>query len=168
MSLKDQGKKVGGFLEEFKKFAMRGNVIDLAVGVIIGGAFQKIVTSVVNDLVMPFVGLLTGGLNFADQFVVLKVPEGVDRALITSAETAKELGVTTWNYGAFLTAVIDFLIMAFVIFLLVKGINTLAELGKKKEEEVVAEPTTKACPFCKSEIAIDATRCPHCTSELAE
>lgn len=168
MSLKDQGKKVGGFLEEFKKFAMRGNVIDLAVGVIIGGAFQKIVTSVVNDLVMPFVGLLTGGLNFADQFVVLKVPEGVDRALITSAEAAKELGVTTWNYGAFLTAVIDFLIMAFVIFLLVKGINTLGELGKKKEEEAPADPTTKACPFCKSEIAIDATRCPHCTSELAE
>lgn len=167
--LKDQGKKMGGFLGEFKKFAMRGNVIDLAVGVIVGGAFQKIVTSVVNDLVMPFVGLLTGGLNFADQFVILKVPEGVDASLATTVETAKELGITTWNYGAFLTAVIDFIIMAFVIFLLVKGINSLSELGKKKPaEEETSAPTTKVCPFCKSEIALDATRCPHCTSELAE
>ncbi len=166
--LKDQGKKVGGFLEEFKKFAMRGNVIDLAVGVIVGGAFQKIVTSVVNDLVMPFVGLLTGGLNFADQFVILKLPEGVTEKMVTSVEVATELGVTTWNYGAFLTAVIDFIIMAFVIFLLVKGINSLSEIGKKKEELVEEAPSTKVCPFCKSEIALDASRCPHCTSELAE
>ncbi len=167
--LKDQSKKMGGFLEEFKKFAMRGNVIDLAVGVIIGGAFQKIVTSVVNDLVMPFVGLLTGGLNFVDQFVILKLPEGVTADMVTSAAKATELGVTTWNYGAFITAVIDFIIMAFVIFLLVKGINSLGELGKKKkEEEPAPAPTTKVCPFCKSEIALDASRCPHCTSKLAE
>lgn len=166
--LKDQGKKVGGFLEEFKKFAMRGNVIDLAVGVIVGGAFQKIVTSVVNDLVMPFVGLFTGGLNFADQFIILKLPEGVDKAAVTSVEVAAQLGVTTWNYGAFLTAVIDFIIMAFVIFLLVKGINRLSELGKKKEEEPAPAPMTKACPFCKSEINIEATHCPHCTSKLSE
>lgn len=155
-----------GFLAEFKAFAMRGNVIDLAVGVIIGGAFQKIVTSVVNDLVMPFVGLLTGGLNFADQFVILKLPEGVTEAAVTSVAVAKELGVTTWNYGAFITEVINFIIMAFVIFLLVKGINSLNGLGKKKEEEPAPAPTTKVCPFCKSEIALDATRCAHCTSEL--
>lgn len=166
--LTDQGKKMSGFLGEFKKFAMRGNVIDLAVGVIIGGAFQKIVTSVVNDLVMPFVGLLTGGMNFVDQFVILKVPEGVDASTIKTLEAATAAGVTTWNYGAFITAVIDFIIMAFVIFLLVKGINSLGEIGKKKVEEAPAAPTTKICPFCKSEVAIDATRCAHCTSELVE
>ena len=166
--MKESNQKMGGFLTEFKKFAMRGNVIDLAVGVIIGGAFQKIVTSVVNDLVMPFVGLLTGGMNFVDQFLILKVPEGVDASAIKTLEAATAAGVTTWNYGAFITAVIDFIIMAFVIFLLVKGINTLSEIGKKKEEEAPSDPTTKICPFCKSEVAIDATRCAHCTSELAE
>ena len=152
------------FLQEFKTFALRGNVIDLAVGVIIGGAFQKIVTSVVNDLVMPWVGLLTGGTNFADQFLILKLPEGVAAADVRSLEAASELGVTTFNYGAFITAVIDFLIMAVIIFALVKGINALSRV-KKAEEETPAEPTTKICPFCKSEIAIDATRCAHCTSE---
>lgn len=168
--LDKQTKKLSGFMNEFKAFAMRGNVLDLAVGVIIGGAFQKIVTSVVNDLVMPFIGLLTGGLNFTDQFVVLKLPEGVERSAVTSIEIAKELGATTWNYGAFISAVVDFLIMAFVIFLLVKGLNTLLDSRKKKVEEEAAAPapTTKVCPFCKSEIAIDAVRCPHCTSELTE
>ena len=159
--------KVSGFFAEFKTFAMRGNVIDLAVGVIIGGAFQKIVTSVVNDLVMPFIGLLTGGLNFKEQFLILKMPEGVEKAQVTSSAVALELGVTTWNYGSFVTEVINFIIMAFVIFLLVKGINTLNGLGKKKEEPAEEPaPTTKVCPFCKSEIAIDATRCAHCTSEV--
>ncbi len=151
-------------LAEFKKFALRGNVIDLAVGVIIGGAFQKIVTSVVNDLIMPLVGLVTGGVNFNDQFLILKCPEGVDPATITSLTMAKEAGVTTFNYGAFITAVIDFLIMAFVIFLLVKAINKLADIRKKPAEPVT--PTTKICPFCRSEIAIEAIRCPHCTSLL--
>lgn len=154
------------FLEEFKKFALRGNVIDLAVGVIIGGAFQAIVTSVINDLIMPWVGLITGGVNFVDQFLILKLPEGVDKSLVTSAAVAKELGVTTFNYGSFVTAVINFLIMAIVIFLLVRGINKLSNL--KNKEEAPAEPTTKVCPFCKSEIAINATRCPHCTSEIKE
>lgn len=164
-------KKMSGFFGEFKEFAMRGNVIDLAVGVIIGGAFQKIVSSVVNDLIMPFIGLLTGGLSFEEQFLVLKVPEGITEAQVAAANTvgaAKELGITTWNYGMFVTAVIDFLIMAFVIFLLVKGINRLARIGKKPVEEPVAAPTVKVCPFCKSEIAIEATRCPHCTSQLEE
>lgn len=156
--------KAKGFLNEFKTFALRGNVVDLAVGVIIGGAFQKIVTSVVNDLIMPWVGLITGGVNFADQFVILKLPEGVVAEQVTSAAAALELGVTTFNYGAFITAVIDFIIMAFVIFLLVKGINRLQ--NRKKVEEIPAAPTTKTCPFCKSEIAIEATRCAHCTSEL--
>jgi len=153
------------FFGEFKTFALRGNVVDLAVGVIIGGAFQKIVTSVVNDLIMPWIGLLTGGTNFADQFKILRLPEGVTAEMVTSLEVAKELGVTTFNYGAFITAVIDFIIMAFIIFLLVKGINKLNNL-KKVEEEAPAAPTTKICPFCKSEIAIEATRCAHCTSEL--
>ena len=146
------------FLDEFKTFIMRGNVIDMAVGVIIGGAFQKIVTSVINDLIMPFVGLLTGDVNFVDQFVVLRVPEGVDEGLIKTLEEAKTLGATTFNYGAFITEVINFIIMAFIIFLMVKAMNKL----RRKDEEV----TTKTCPHCKSEIDINATRCPNCTSEL--
>ena len=161
-------------LAEFREFIQRGSVIDLAVGVIIGGAFQKIVTSLVNDLLMPWIGLLTGGVNFSEQFVILKVPEGVERAAITSSAKAAELGVTVFNYGAFITAVIDFLIVAFMVFLLVRLINRLQNfdanklLGKKSAAEPEPEPapTTKICPFCKSEIAIDATRCPHCTSEL--
>lgn len=156
------------FIEEFKAFALRGNVIDLAVGVIIGGAFQSIVNSVINDLIMPFVGLLTGGVNFVDQFVVLKHPEGMEEVIFKSLEEAKAAGATVFAYGSFITAVINFIIMAFVIFLLVRGINRLSDLRKKDAEEAPAVPTTKVCPFCKSEIAIDATRCPHCTSELKE
>lgn len=157
------------FLNEFKAFALRGNVIDLAVGVIIGGAFQAIVKSMVDDLIMPFVGLATGGINFTDQFVVLKLAEGVEQGTkYASLTAAKEAGATVFAYGSFITAVINFIIMAVVIFLFVKAINNLHKLGKKKEEEVPAAPTTKVCPFCKSEIAIDATRCAHCTSELKE
>ncbi len=158
--------KSKGFLKEFKEFALRGNVMDLAVGVIIGGAFQSIVTSVINDLIMPWIGLITGGVNFADQFVILKLPEGVDKAQVTSAAVAAELGVTTFNYGAFITAVINFVILAFVIFLMVRAINSLK--NHKKVEEEPAAPTTKICPYCKSEIDIEATRCPHCTSEQPE
>ncbi len=156
------------FFKEFKDFVMRGNVVDLAVAVIIGGAFQAIVNSLINDLVMPFIGLLTGGINFADQFVVLKVPEGVDLTGVTTAADATALGATVWAYGAFITAVINFIVMAFVIFLLVKLINKAQTIGKKEEEEKEEEPTTKKCPFCCSEIAIEATRCPHCTSEIKE
>lgn len=151
-----------GFIGEFKKFIMRGNVIDLAVGVIIGGAFQAIVNSLVNDIVSPVISLATKGINFADKFIVLTLEE----VSFKTAEAAKEAGYATLNYGSFVTAVINFLIMATVIFLLVRGINKLNELGKKKEEEAPAEPTTKVCPFCKSEISIEAVRCPNCTSDL--
>ncbi len=157
------------FLNEFKAFALRGNVIDLAVGVIIGGAFQAIVKSMVDDLIMPFVGLATGGINFTDQFVVLKLAEGVQKGTTYASLTAaKEAGATVFAYGSFVTAVINFIIMAIVIFLFVKGINNLHKLGKKKAEEVTEAPTTKVCPFCKSEISIEATRCAHCTSKLDE
>ena len=151
-----------GFISEFKKFIMRGNVIDLAVGVIIGGAFQAIVNSLVNDVVSPVISLATKGINFADKFIVLSSTEEV----FATAEAAKEAGYATLNYGAFITAVINFLIMATVIFLLVKGINKVSEIGKKKEEPVEEAPTTKVCPFCKSEISIEAVKCPNCTSDL--
>lgn len=148
------------FIEGFKKFIMRGNVIDLAVGVIIGGAFQSIVNSLVNDLVSPVLSLMTKGINFADKFIILTT----DDVSFATAEAAKQAGYATLNYGAFITAVINFFIMAVVIFLMVKAINKVSELGKKKPE--VAAPTTKTCPYCKSEISIEATRCPHCTSEI--
>ncbi len=157
------------FFEEFKAFALKGNVIDLAVGVIIGGAFQSIVKSLIDDLIMPFVGLATGGVNFSDQFAVLKLAEGVSEGTTyPSLAAAKEAGATVFAYGSFITNVINFVIMALIIFLLVKGINKLHDLSKKKEVEEEAAPTTKVCPFCKSEIAIEASRCPHCTSELSE
>ncbi len=154
------------FFQEFKEFATRGNVIDLAVGVIIGAAFQKIVTSAVNDLVMPLVGLITGNSNFNDAFVILRLPEGVDAAQVTSLATATELGVTTFNYGAFISAVIDFLIMALVIFLMIKALNKASSLRKHKEEEAPAEPETKTCPYCLSEIPYGAKKCAHCASDL--
>ncbi len=152
------------FISEFKTFIMRGNVMNLAVGVIIGGAFQAIVNSLVNDIVSPVISLITKGINFADKFIVLSAEE-VEFATV---EAAKEAGYATLNYGAFITAVINFLIMAIVIFCLVKAINKVMEIGKKKEEEAVEEPTTKVCPFCKSEISIEAVKCPHCTSDVPE
>ena len=153
------------FLGEFKKFIMRGNVIDLAVGVIIGGAFQAIVNSLVNDIVSPVLSLATKGVNFADKFIVLTT----DEVAFATVEAAKEAGYATLNYGGFITAVINFLIMAFVIFMLVKTINKVSEIGKKKEEEAApAAPTTKTCPFCQSEISIKAVKCPNCTSDIPE
>ncbi len=153
--------KGNGFFGEFKKFIMRGNVIDLAVGVIVGGAFQAIVKSLVDDVVMPVVSLATKGINFADLFIAL---DGQEYATLAAAQ---EAGAATLNYGNFISAVLNFLIMAFVVFLLVKGINTVADKAKKPEAPAApAEPTTKECPYCKSEIAIGATRCPNCTSEL--
>ncbi len=138
-----------GFIEEFKKFIMRGNVMDMAVGVIVGGAFTSIVTSLNQDILTPILGIF-GGTDFSN----LKVTLG-------SGENAPVL-----CYGNFITAVINFLITAFVIFVLVKAINKIGDKLIKKEEEAPAEPTTKICPYCRSEIAKEATRCPHCTSNL--
>ena len=155
-----------GFFASFAEFINRGSVIDLAVGVIIGGAFQGIVKSLVEDLIMPFVGLATGGINFTDQFLVLKLPEGAENGTVyASLQAAKDAGATVFAYGSFVTAVINFLIMALVIFALVRTINNLRDFRKKPVEEA---PTTKQCPFCKSEIDIEATRCPHCTSVLEQ
>lgn len=152
--------KGNGFFGEFKKFIMRGNVIDLAVGVIVGGAFQAIVKSLVDDVVMPVISLATKGINFADLFIAL---DGGEYATLAAAQ---EAGAATLNYGNFISSILNFLIMAFVVFLLVKGINTIAEKSKKDESEAPAAPTTKECPYCKSEIAIGATKCPNCTSDL--
>lgn len=155
-----------GFFASFAEFINRGSVIDLAVGVIIGGAFQGIVKSLVEDLIMPFVGLATGGINFTDQFLVLKLPEGAENGTVyASLQAAKDAGATVFAYGSFVTAVINFLIMALVIFALVRTINNLRDFRKKPVEEA---PATKHCPFCKSEIDIEATRCPHCTSVLEQ
>ncbi|MCR4755129.1 MAG: large-conductance mechanosensitive channel protein MscL [Lachnospiraceae bacterium] len=131
------------FMKEFKEFISKGNVMDMAVGIIIGGAFTAIVTSLVNDVIMPLISLLTGGFDFSALCVVLGEGEGA----------------ATLNYGAFIAAVINFLIIAIVIFCLIKSINKL----KKKQEE---EPTTKDCPFCFEKISIKATKCPHCGSDL--
>jgi large conductance mechanosensitive channel len=155
---KDVGKKGVGFLKEFKEFISKGNVIDLAVGVIIGGAFSGIVTSLVTNLVTPVISIITGAVSFVDLFVAL---DGKEYATLAAAQ---EAGAATINYGLFIQTVIDFIITAFVIFLLVRCINKLRNIGKKEEPE--AAPTTKQCPFCKSEINIDATRCPNCTSEV--
>ena len=143
------------FFAEFKEFIMRGNVLDLAVAVIIGAAFQNIVTSLTDNIISPLIGLFAK-MNFDDLSLKIEFPSLVEGVLGTEVEI---------KYGAFLTAVINFLIMALIIFLMVKGINKLLSIGKKKQEEEEAA-TTKECPFCKSEIAIEATRCPHCTSEL--
>jgi large conductance mechanosensitive channel len=145
---KESGK---GFIAEFKKFIMRGNVMDMAVGVIVGGAFTSIVTSLNQDILTPILGIF-GGIDFSNLYVTLGSKEGAP----------------VLAYGNFITAVINFLITALVIFCIIKGLNALNEKFSKKEEEKPAAPTTKKCPFCKSEIAIDATRCPHCTSELSK
>ena len=148
------------FFNEFKAFISRGNVLDLAVGVIIGGAFQGIVKSLVDDIISPVIGLVFKA-DFKDLLIRVK-PAVLDEA---GNVLTPELSI---KYGAFITAVINFLIMAFVIFILVKFVNKLLSLGKKKEEEAPKAPTTKKCPYCCTEIAIEATRCPHCTSELKD
>lgn len=142
-------------LKEFKEFAMKGNVLDLAVGVIIGGAFGKIVTSLVNDIIMPLVGLLMGKVDFVNLFI--SFGDGSFKTL----EEAKEAGISTLNYGLFINSIIDFLIISFSIFIVIKQINRFT---KKKEKP--APVTTKKCKYCFSEIHIEATKCPHCTSSL--
>lgn len=148
------------FLNEFKDFAMKGNVVDLAVAVIMGGAFGKIVTSLVNDVLMPPIGLLLGGVDFSNLFVVLK--DGDPAGKYLSLAAAQEAGAVTINYGNFVNIIITFIIVALAMFLVIKGLNSL----QKKDEAAPAEPTTKECPHCCTEIPIKATRCPHCTSEL--
>ena len=149
-------------LKEFKEFALKGNIMDMAIGVIIGGAFQKIVTSLVNDIIMPAISIFTGKVDFSDLVVTV--------------------GNSSIKYGSFITTIVDFLIIAFSIFIAIRTINKLNDRakqdldkmskkskffkGKKKKEEPIPEPTTKVCPYCLTEINIKATRCPHCTSEL--
>lgn len=142
-------------LKEFKEFALRGNVLDMAIGIIIGAAFGKIITSLVNDIIMPPIGLLLGNVDFSNLFINLS---GNSFASLAEAQAA---GAVTINYGLFINTVIDFLIVAFVIFLLIKQVNRF------KKPVPVAEPTTHLCPYCCMEIPLKATRCPHCTSELS-
>jgi large conductance mechanosensitive channel len=142
-------------LNEFKKFAMRGNVIDLAIGVVIGGAFGKIATSLVNDVLMPPIGLLLGKVDFSNLYI------NISGGKYESLAQAQEAGAVTINYGLFLNTIIDFIIVAFVIFILVRQINKL-----EKPEEKPATPSTKDCPYCFTAIPLKATRCPACTSAL--
>jgi large conductance mechanosensitive channel len=144
-------------LKEFKDFIMRGNVLSMAVGIVIGIAFGAIVTSLVNDIIMPPIGLLLGNVDFSNLFVVLK--EGATAGPYISLDAAREAGAVTLNYGIFIITIISFLIIALVLFFLIRAFNRL-----KKKEEV--KPTTKECPYCFSAIDLKATRCPYCTSEI--
>src|SRR5689334_3398577 len=145
--------------KEFKEFAVKGNAVDLAVGVVIGAAFGAIVNSLVKDIIMPPIGLLTGGLDFSNQFVVLKAGENGATSFATPQLAAAAKAVT-WNYGSFITLIINFIIIAFCIFLVIKGLN------KMKKPAPTAAPVAKDCPACTMSIPIKATRCPHCTTEL--
>jgi large conductance mechanosensitive channel len=146
--------------KEFKEFAIKGNVVDMAVGIIIGAAFGTIVKSLVADLIMPPVGLLLGDVDFASLFILLK--EGTTPAPYASLDAAREAGAVTLNYGQFINTIVSFLIVAFAVFLIVRSINK----AKREEEEAPPPPTKKNCPLCCSEIAIEAKRCAFCTSEL--
>ncbi len=150
-------------LREFKEFAMRGNVVDMAVGIVIGGAFGTIVKSLVDDVLMPPIGLLLGGVDFSDFFVVLKEGAKAAAPYHTLAD-AKAAGAVTLNLGLFVNSVISFTIVAFALFMVVKAMN---KLRMEKKSDAPAEPTTKSCPRCCSDIPVQATRCPHCTSDLA-
>jgi len=145
---------------EFKRFAVKGSMIDLAIGIIIGGAVGKVITSLVNDILMPPIGLLLARVNFASLYINL------GRTKYPTFDAAKAAGAPTINVGLFFGTVIDFLLISLVIFFMVRAMNRLREMTEKKVVVPPPTPTTKVCPFCKSEISIDATRCPHCTSEL--
>lgn len=147
-------------LKEFKEFAMRGNVVDMAVGIVIGAAFGTIVKSLVADVLMPPIGLLMGGVDFSNLFIIVK--EGSVAGPFETLANAQAAGAVTINYGVFINTIISFLIVAFAIFMVIKGMNSL----KRQEEEAPAEPTEKDCPHCFTSIPIKATRCPHCTSEI--
>ncbi len=147
-------------LKEFETFAMRGNVVDMAVGIIIGGAFGTIVKSLVDDMLMPPLGLLIGGVDFSNFFVVLK--EGATHGPYASLASAKAAGAVTINYGVFLNSLISFVIVAFAVFMLIRAINAM----HLRAAEAPPAPSTKECPYCASPIPIKANRCPHCTSQL--
>lgn len=146
-------------LKEFREFAMRGNVVDMAVGIIIGAAFGSIVNSLVSDMIMPPIGLLLGKVDFANLFVILQ--EGEIAGPYGSLIEAQEASAVTLNYGVFINTIVSFLIVAFAVFLLIRSINRL-----EREEASAEKPTTKECPFCASEIPVKASRCPYCTSQL--
>lgn len=152
------------FIKEFKQFAVQGNMLDMAVGMIIGSAFKDIVNSVVNDLIMPIVSIFTGKIDFSNMFIAL---DGNTYATLADAEA---VDAAVFKYGLFITEIINFVILVFVIFMMVKGINKIRTAAEHKPEEPAApaEPTEKVCPYCQSTISIKATRCPHCTSELTE
>jgi len=147
-------------IKEFKEFAMRGNVVDMAVGIIIGGAFGTIVKSLVSDVLMPPIGLLLGGVDFSNFFLVLK--DGGSAGPYAALADAQAAGAVTINYGVWFNSIISFLIIAFAVFLLIKGINNM----RRKQEAPAAAPTTKECIYCFSSIPLKASRCPHCTSAL--
>ena len=147
-------------LKEFKEFAIKGNVVDMAVGIVIGAAFGTIVKSFVSDILMPPIGLLLGNVDFSNLFIILK--SGSQAGPFTTIADAQAAGAVTLNYGLFINTVISFIIVAFAVFMVVKSINRM----KREEEALPEEPTTKDCPYCVSTIAITATRCPNCTSEL--
>jgi len=149
-------------IKEFKEFAMRGNVVDMAVGIIIGAAFGSIVKSLVDDVIMPPIGLLLGNVDFSSLFVTLK--EGATAGPYATPALAKAAGAVTLNYGLFINSIISFLIVAFAVFLLVKNVNRLK--SKMETPAPTAVPTTRECPFCLSTIPKAATRCPHCTSQV--
>ncbi len=147
--------------KEFKEFAMRGNVVDMAVGIIIGAAFGTIVRSLVSDIIMPPIGLLLGNVDFANLFVVVK--QGATVGPYAALADAQAAGAVTINYGVFINTIISFVIVAFAVFLIIRNLNRL-----KRQEEAPSEPTTKECPYCFSSIPIKATRCPNCTSQLSK
>lgn len=147
-------------LKQFKEFVARGNVAELAVGVIIGAAFGSIITSLVKDIIMPPISLLTGGLDFSNKFMVLRDVPGA--GVYKTAVDAAKAGAITWNYGNFITLIVNFLIVAFCIFLLLRAVNKM-----KRPKPGASAPVSKECPFCAMTIPIKATRCPHCTSEMA-
>lgn len=148
-------------LSEFREFAVKGNVVDMAVGIIIGGAFGTIVKSLVDDILMPPIGLLLGGVDFSNLYFVLR--QGAPPGPYASLADAKDAGAVSINYGVFLNDVISFLIVAFAVFVLIRSLNAM----RRRQEAAVEAPTTKECQYCKSLVHIDASRCPECTSQIA-
>ncbi len=159
--IKELAGKSKGFVDEFREFITRGNVMDMAVGVIIGASFQSIISSLVDDVIMPIISRITGGIDFSNYFVAL------DGGEYRTLAQAKEAGAVTLNYGNFITVLINFLLMALVIFVMLKFLNAISNKVRRQEAEAEeAEPTTKECPYCMQEIPIGAKKCSFCTSDL--